>query len=396
MAAYPATPSPSPTNMPTCCDCRLDLSKASFAKAQLKKKTSARRCIACVDEKRAEIQRQVDAALAARRELERSRYPWRQVKEEDVIHIRPPSEIVGSHPLYPFWLEPSSSSSSSSSDNNGDSKQMKPSPALQETLERFSKSKTVLHKGLSYDMMPQEFKDAILQLTELQFATRTIPNAMKQAMEVHDHIASLQHPGYRDIVIATATGGTLTFIMHEVDRAFRESAFNSEGEQFLGPYGVSVPGKTGLGCTADHGNEGLPPLYPRPSQWQYVDSVREQILAILNDKSGKGFGEMVEELLDIPLKQRDLDEERMDQHGVRCCVCGTENVPSRCACGAVFCSRSCQRTGWDEHKQECLMITSFCCCGHLMTKVEMFASLSEEEYATAMGRHVIGQPKVHV
>jgi hypothetical protein len=243
-------------------------------------------------------------------------------------------------------------------------------------------------------MMPQTMKDAMLQLVELQFATRTIPNAMKQEMEVHDQIASLQHPGYRDIVIAT--GGTLTFIMHEVDRAFRESAFNSEGEQFLGPYGLSVPEKRGLGCTADHGDEGLPPLYPRPSQWQYVDSVREQIRAILNTKSGKGFGEMMEGLLDIPLKQRDLDEERMDQHGVRCCVCGTEDVPSRCACGAVFCSRSCQRTGWSEHQQECLMITSFCCCGHLMTKVEMFASLSEEEYATAMGRHVIGLPKVHV
>ena len=71
-------------------------------------------------------------------------------------------------------------------------------------------------------------------------------------------------------------------MMHEMDRALRKAAFNDKGEQFLRPYGVSVPGNRGLGMTADHGDEGLPPLYPRPSQWQYVDSLREQVLAILN------------------------------------------------------------------------------------------------------------------
>lgn len=376
--------------MPTCCDCRLDLSKASFAKAQLKKKPSTRRCISCaasttgagtdVDEerlKRAEVQRRVDAALAAR-ELERSKYPWRRVKEEDVIQLRRPSEIVGSHPLYPFTLERGTS---------GDS-QTRPSPALQASLDRLSKSKSVTYQGLPYDMMPQIIKDVALRMAELNFVARTVPDAMKKKMEVHERTTSLQHPGCRDLVVSTES--TLTFMMHEIDRALRKAAFNEKGEQFLGPYGVSVPGNMGLGRTADHGDEGLPPLYPRPSQWQYVDSVREQVLDILNTKSGQGFGEMIEELLDISLKQRDLDEERMDQHGTRCCVCGAEDVPSRCVCGAVFCSRSCQRTGWSEHQQECSMLTSMCCMGHLMTKVEMFASLSEEDYALAMGRHVIG------
>lgn len=394
--------------MPTCSDCRLDLSKASFAKAQLKKKPSARRCISCaasttgagtdVDEerlKRAEIQRRVDAALAAR-ELEQSKKPWRRVKEEDIIRLRHPSEIVGSHPLYPFTVEQRSSTSTctrsrgGNDDNNNDDAQMsmKPSPTLQASLDRLSKSKSVTYQGLPYDMMPQMIKDAALRMAEIYFVTRTVPDAMKKKMEVHERTTSLQHPGYRDVVVSTES--TLTFIMHEMDRALRKAAFNDKGEQFLGPYGVSVSGNRGLGRTADHGDEGLPPLYPRPSQWQYVDSVLEQVLAILNTKSGQGFGEMIKGLLDIPRKQRDLDEQRMDQHGLRCCVCGAEDVPSRCMCGAVFCSRSCQRTGWSEHQQECSMLTSMCCLGNLMTKVEMFASLSEEDYALAMGRHVIG------
>jgi hypothetical protein len=391
--------------MPTCCDCGLDLSKASFAKAQLKKKPSTRRCTSCaaittgagtdVDEerlKRAEIQRRVDAALAAR-ELERVKFPWRRVKEDEVVRLRPPSEVVGAHPLYPFFftLERSTSSSCSDKakdDDDDDDAPMKPSPALQETMDRLSTSKSVTYQGLPYDMMPQRIKDMALRMTQMQFVTRTVPDALKKEMEVHERTMSLQHPGYRDLM--SSSESTLTFMMHEMDRAFRRSAFNDKGEQFLGPYGISVAGNRGLGRTADYGDEGLPPLYPRPSQWQYVDSVREQVLAIINTKSGQGFGEMLEELLDVSLKQRDLDEERMDQHGVRCGVCGAEDVPSRCMCGAVFCSRSCQRTGWSEHQHECSMITSMCCMGHLMTKVEMFASLSEHEYAVAMGRSVIG------
>ena len=153
----------------------------------------------------AEIQRRVDAALAAR-ELEQSKYPWRRVKKEDIIKLRHPSEIVGSHPLYPFTLEQRGSTSTPSSGGDGNDNNssddapmnMKPSPTLQVSLDRLSKSKSVTCQGLPYDMMPQMIKDAALRMAEIYFVTRTVPDAMKKKMEVHERTISLQHPGYRD------------------------------------------------------------------------------------------------------------------------------------------------------------------------------------------------------
>ena len=129
--------------------------------------------------------------------------------------------------------------------------------------------------------------------------------------------------------------------------------------------------------------DGLPPLWPEPPGWVREPVLRKQVFDHFSTNVGMPESTL-EQCCIIYIRQRKLDVQYHEGFQKPCDVC-KKICSSECFCGEAYCSRSCQRQAWGNHRRTCERIFEECMSiGYMLTQYE-FQHLKKIDMNVCLG-----------